>query len=268
MTNTKHRRTTSPVVDGFALNGTGLALLALTAVTAIGSTAVGAIVDTSRGFVLRSGGSIALEGNVYASSAIGALGNVTVGWGSTVNGPIEIGAARTWTNPITSWTTPQGSNIDLAWSQTRSLTAGGYGAFTSNSSTTLNLGSGTYTFSSFQLGWNGKVVANTSAGDVYLYVNGALASADATRFEKTGAGNLFLVTGGTMAFGYQANVQAALYSGGTLTFGGDSRLTGLAYAANNINAGYGSAFTFTDVPAPGTLALMGLAGCCSRRRRV
>ncbi|MCE9620419.1 MAG: hypothetical protein K8R92_11020 [Planctomycetes bacterium] len=255
------------ILNNISRKGAGFALMALTTLAAIGSAAHGGIVDTPKGFVLRSNGSMALEGNVHASGAVGALGTVTSGWGTSLDG-IETGSVHTWTNPvITSWAAPTSNNVNLAWAETRSLTAGAYGSFTSNSSTTLNLGPGNYTFSIFQLGWSGKVVANTNAGDVYLYVNGGLTTDSATRFETTGPGKLFIVTLGSMNFGYQTNLQAALYSGGAMSFGGDSRLTGLAYAGGNISAGYGATFAFSNVPAPGVSALLAVAGIIGGRRR-
>jgi hypothetical protein len=250
-------------------NHINFGLVALTAAATLGSSVLGSIIDNPNGFVLRSSGSIAIQGNVLADAGVGALGNVTVGWGSFVDGPTESGATRTWLTPaIDPWSTPGGSNISLDWSQTRSLTAGSYGALTSNSSTTLNLGPGSYTFSSFQLGWAGQVNADTTSGDVYVYVNGALSAGDATRFQATGPGTLYLISGGNSSFGYQANIEAAVYSRGTLNFGGEARLDGLAYADGNISAGYGSRFSFLTIPAPGALALIpAIAGMALRGRR-
>jgi hypothetical protein len=234
--------------------------MALAGVASMGYSALGSIVDSPGSFVLRSRGNITLDGAVTTGGAVGALGSFTQGYGSNVSGAVEMGTAHSWTDPaISTWTAPGGSAIDLGWSQTRSLTAGSYGAFTSNSSTVLNLGPGSYTFSSFQLGWSGRVVADTSAGDVYMYVHGSLNAADATRFEANGPGTLYLITHGDVSFGYQANVEAAVYSGGSLSFGAGNQLTGLGYASGNISAGYGSNFTFATVPGPGALALLPIA---------
>lgn len=234
--------------------------LALAGVAAMGSSALGSIVDSPGSFVLRSRGNITLDGAVTTGGAVGALGSFSQGYGSTVSGAVEMGTAHSWTDPaISTWTAPSGSAIDLGWAQTRSLTAGAYGAFTSNSSTVVNLGPGSYTFSSFQLGWAGRVVADTSSGDVYMYIHGALSAADSTRFEANGSGTLYLVTHGDVSFGYQANVEAAVYSGGSLSFGGANQLTGLGYASGNITAGYGSNFTFATVPGPGATALLPIA---------
>ncbi|MCE9620418.1 MAG: hypothetical protein K8R92_11015 [Planctomycetes bacterium] len=245
-------------------NGT---LLALVSAAAFTLTAQGSVIDTPKGFVLRSNVGIALAGNVHVGGKVGAVGQVTTGSGTSTDG-VETGAVHTWTSPvITSWTAPAGVNVDLDKSEVRSLTAGSYDKFTSKISSTLNLGSGVYTFSKFDLGASGKVVADTSAGDVYVYVSGAFAADGQTKFQTTGAGKLFLVALGNMTFGNQAEINAAIYGSGGVSFAGNTNLTGLVYAGGNLIVGSGSNFTFSNVPAPGVSALLAVAGIIGGRRR-
>ncbi|MCE9620420.1 MAG: hypothetical protein K8R92_11025 [Planctomycetes bacterium] len=245
----------------------GMALLALVSAGAFSSPAQASVVDTPKGFVLRSNGAISLAGNVHAGGMVGAIGHVTTGSGTSTDG-VETGSVHTWTSPvITSWVTPPGVNVDLDKSEVRSLTAGSYAQFTSKNSATLNLGSGTYTFSKFDLATSGKVVADTSAGDIYVYVSGVFSAAGKTQFQTIGAGKLFLVAIGNMSFGSQAEIQAAIYGSGAVSFAGSTHLTGLAYAGGNISVGTGSEFTFSNVPAPGVSALMAIAGIIGGRRR-
>jgi hypothetical protein len=235
----------------------------------LGSVALADVVDKPDGFVLRSNNAIQLEGNVFAGGFVGAVKNVEMGWGSKVDGKVEIGADHSWFDPVINpWAVSKGKDVSLGWAESRTLTAGSYGNLTTNSSNSILLsGAGNYMFKSFQLGWSGTVTADTSKGDVYVYVNGPLTAADSTRFQTKGDGKLFLMSMGDISFGYQSNVQAAVYSGGDLSFGGSSSLVGFGFAEGSISAGYGANFSFVPVPAPGVAALFALAGGCAGRAR-
>ncbi len=239
------------------------------AVACVGSPVLASVVDAPGGFALRSQANINLGGSTRTTGDVGALGSVTKGWDAFVDGAVEQGSTRTWFTPsLSGWSSVPGSNVYLDWSQTRSLNPGNYGALTSNSSVTLNLSAGEYGFSSFQLGWSGVVNADTSAGDVYVMVNGALSAGDATRFQVTGPGTLYLVSKGNASFGFQSQVRGAVYSDAGLTFGTQASLNGYAYAKGTIDAGYGAQFIYNTVPGPGAMALLsGAAALATGRRR-
>jgi hypothetical protein len=246
------------------LLASALVLAASAATPALASV----VVDSPGGFALRAGGTVSLGGANEVHGSVGGLGSVTQGWGSFVDGAVEIGPSRTWTNAAIGPFTAGGSNVNLGWSQSIALAAGSYGALTTNSSNTITLGPGQYAFTSFNLGWDGRVVADTTAGDVYLLVAGTLTAGDQTRFQTLGGGRLFIVSGGNASFGYKTEIDGSVYSRGALTFGGETQLRGLAYADGNLSTGYASQFSYI-IPGPGALALLPglLAGRGGRRRR-
>lgn len=238
------------------------------AATAAAPALASVVVDAPNGFALRSGGTISLGGANAVQGSVGALNSYSQGWGSFVDGAVEMGPTRTWsTAAIGPWTSG-GTNVNLGWAESTTLAAGSYGALSTNSSNTINLGAGQYAFTSFNLGWDGRVIADTTAGDVYLLVSGALNAGDQTRFETVGGGRLILVSGGNASFGYRAQIDGAVYSRGALSFGGETQLRGLASADGNLSTGYGSQFAYV-IPGPGGLALLPLlfGGLSKRRRR-
>lgn len=246
-------------------------LAAVAVAAALAAPSLGAVVtDDPAGFALRSSKSINLGGETRVEGSVGSAGNVSRGWNAFVDGDIISGTEDGWKTPDIGSFSSGGSRVSLGWAESASLEAGSYGAFTSNSSTTLKLGAGTYSFDSFQLGWAGNVVADTSAGDVYLLVNGALSAGDETRFISEGPGSLYLISKGNSSFGYKADVDGFVYSNGTLSFGTSSSLTGFAYSRGTLTTGFGSNFAFY-VPGPGSLALLPIAAAAgfgpSRRRR-
>lgn len=248
-------------------------LLAIAAAATLAAApAFGSIVtDTPNGFALRAGGAMTLASQTEVTGSVGAAGALSRGWQSTVTGDIFSNTLTGWNRPTIGSFTSGGSNIYVDWNQSRTLAAGSYGSFTSNSSTTLNLGAGSYAFSSFQLGWAGTVVADTSAGDVYLLVSGALNAGDQTQFRTVGSGTLYLVSNGSASFGYRANINAAVYSASAMSFGSETSLHGLAFAGGSMSTGYDSNFEYfsSPVPGPASLALIGVAGAfgAGRRRR-
>lgn len=249
----------------FALIG-GVALIA-----ALSSTTRGDVVDAPGGFAVRSGGSVSVGGNATIFGSLGAAGSSSLGWGSNVTGVVENGSPHTWVTPDVGPLPAAGSQaINLGWRQTMALDPGAYAALSSNSEVNVLLDAGSYVFSSFQLGWNGRVTADTSAGDVTLYVTNGLSAADQSRFNVVGGGRLTLVTGGSASFGYQSQFNGSIYSLGAQSFANESQLNGFTWANGSISIGYGSTFTYSaPVPAPGALALLltAVIGAPLRRRR-
>lgn len=264
-TNQHRTHTARPTLPlRLAFHGTA-ALVAAIAVSAQADV----ISDTPKGFVVRSQGSVSVGGNAQVHGSLGAAGSSSLGWGATVTGLNESGSPHTWTTPSIGSIPAWGSqSINLGYKQSLALNPAAYGALTSGTETQLLLGSGQYVFSSFQLGYAGRVIADTSAGDVYLYVGNALSAADQTRFEKLGGGNLFVVTGGSASFGYQSQINGSLYSNGAQSFANETRLNGLTWAGGSISIGYASVFDFAaPIPAPGALAMLGITGALVLRRR-
>ncbi|MFO0962207.1 MAG: hypothetical protein U0625_04805 [Phycisphaerales bacterium] len=251
------------------ISSSTLCAIAAAATLAAAPAFGGIVTDNPNGFALRSGGAMTLASQTEVAGSVGVAGALSRGWQSTVSGTVISNSVTGWNSPSFGSFTSGGSNVYLDWNQSRTLSAGSYGAFTSNSSTTLNLSAGTYAFSSFQLGWAGSVVANTSAGDVYVLVSGALNAGDQTQFRTVGSGRLYLVSTGSASFGYHSEITAAVYSAASMSFGSETALHGIAYAGGSLTTGYASHFEYSasPVPGPASLALIGAAGIFGGRRR-
>ncbi len=244
---------------------------ALVAATTLATPALADVItDSPNGFALRSNDSITLGGDSKVAGSVGAIKDVKSEWGSFVDGDIVIGSTSSWFTPkLPTWASG-GDRVRLGWAETVDLRAGSYGSLNADSSCTIGLSAGTYAFDSFSIGWDTTVVADTSAGDVYVLVSGALKAGDETRFKTSGEGSLYLITTGDASFGYKADVNALVYSAGKMSFGGSSTLSGLAFSEKSMTTGYGSQFAYI-IPGPASLALIpfaaGLAYGGGRRRR-
>lgn len=239
-------------------------------VAALGFQAhAGVIVDVPAGFVVRSGGSVSVGTFAALDGSLGAAGSSSLGWGATVTGSVENGSPHGWFTPnLGTLPAPGSQAINLGWRETRALDPGAYGSFTSNSETQLLLSAGDYVFSNFQLGWAGQVIADTSAGDVYLNVGNALSAGSETRFGSTGPGTLYLVTGGSASFDWRSQINGRLYTLGAQSFGSETRLDGLTWAAGSISIGHASSFNYSaPITAPGAVALLVITAGLMRRRR-
>ncbi|MBX3356109.1 MAG: hypothetical protein KF724_10500 [Phycisphaeraceae bacterium] len=257
-------RPTSPL--RLALSGT----VALVAALGLSSaTHADVVIDSPDGFVIRSGGSTTVGGASLIEGSLGAGGAFDLGWGSKITGVIEKGSPHTWLSPTIGDMPPWGKvSINLDWREKASLAPGAYAGFSSNSETTLLLSAGEYVFSKFQLGWAGVVMADTSGGDVYLYIGDSLSAGANTRFVTNGGGSLYIIAGGSASFDFRSEIEGLLYTKGSQNFGSETRLTGLTWSAGSISVGYGSTFEYSaPIPTPAALALLGLTGVLLRRRR-
>jgi len=259
---------THPVRPTSPLRMALMSTVALVAAT-VSSASADVIIDAPNGFAVRSNGAVSVGGAAQILGSLGAAGGSSIGWGATVTGSIENGSPHSWFTPQLGSMPSVGSQaINLGYQQSLSLAPGAYGAFTSNSQALLSLTAGQYVFSNFNLGYMGRVVADTSAGDVYLYVGNALSTGSETTFERTGPGNLFIVTGGSASFDYRTQVNGSLYSLGSQAFGSETRLNGLTWSGGSISVGYASVFNYAaPVPAPSALILLGATGALVLRRR-
>lgn len=249
-----------------------ITLLAISATAAVAAACFGGIEDRPNDFVLRSLKDITLGGDSTARGSVGADGSIRMGWGAKVTGKAESGERGSWVAPeLPTWRWEDGRDVSLGWSQAARLDPGSYGTLKTDSSARIDLTAGDYNFRSMDLGWAGRVVADTREGDVYLYIAGGLTAGDATSFETIGDGTLYLVTDGPATFGYRSMIDAAIYSKDSLNFGNAASLTGFAFAEGSINAEYGSSFTYSGaVPGPAAAALLAMSAgvvAGSRRRR-
>lgn len=227
------------------------------------------VTDQPDGYAVRSQGSVSVGARSTIFGSLGAAGNASIGSNAVVTGDLSTGTPYSWYTPSTGDIPGGGStNINVAKNGSLSLDAGTYGKFTSGSSATLLLSNGEYVFTSFDLAKAGRVIADTSAGDITLFVGNSLSSASETIFQNNGGGNLTIVTGGSASFGSGSSMNALLYSRGSQSFGSSFSLTGLTWANGSISIGADSTFNFAaPVPAPAALALLGLAAAATRRRR-
>ncbi len=243
--------------------------LAALAAASLGAAAqAGVIIDSPDGFALRSEGSTSLGADVFVDGSAGARGAMEIGWNAKITGLIEKGPESTWKTPDLGKLPEAGTKtISLGWKETVALDPGAWGKVAIGDSATLLLSAGDYAVKSFSSGWAGTVVADTSKGDVYLYVNGSLKAGDEARFLTTGPGSLYLITGGESAFGYKSQLTGMLYSQGSTAFGSESLVNGYVWSGGAISAGWKSEFNYSaPIPAPGAAAL-GLAALAVARRR-
>lgn len=227
------------------------------------------VVDAPDGYVVRSQGSVSVGSQAQLFGSLGAAGNASVNSSAVVTGEVSSGTPYNWFTPSTGASFPSAgtTNISLAKAQTLALDTGTYGSFSGGTSANLLLDAGAYVFSSFSVGSKGTVVADTSAGDVYLYVTKALSAGSESKFENSGPNNFYILTQGNASFGSKASVEAAVYSFGAQTYGTSSTLTGLTWANGNVSVGSKATFTYAaPVPVPGALALLGVAGVLARVR--
>lgn len=247
----------------FALIGTAALVAALSS-----SAKADLIIDQPDGYAVRSQGSVSLGARVTIDGSLGAAGSASFGAGSVVTGDVSTGTPYTWFRPDVGTIPPWGStNINVARDRSLALDPGAYGKFTSGTGASLLLSAGEYVFRSFDLARAGTVIADTSAGDVTLYVGEMLKGAAQVRFETIGPGTLFIVTGGSASFGNDARLTASLYSLGAQSFSSRTLLTGTTWSGGSISIGADSTFTYASIPTPGAVALLALAGVYGRRRR-
>jgi len=247
----------------FALIGTAALVAALS------STATAdLIVDNPDGYAVRSQGSVSAGARVLIEGSLGAAGNASLGANSVVTGELSTGTPYAWFTPsvgsLPSWGT---KDIAVGKNKSLSLDAGVYDKFTSSQGASLVLDAGEYVFSTFDLAKAGRVLADTSAGDVYLYIGKQMSASSDTVFETTGGGNLFIVTGGAASFGSGANIQASLYSLGSQSFGSSTQFLGTTWSGGAVSIGADSVFMYSSVPSPAAVALLAIAGLVGRRRR-
>lgn len=220
------------------------------------------VVDTPGGYVVRSQGSVNVGSNADLFGSLGAAGNASVSASAVVTGEVSSGTPYHWFTPsVGSFPSAGSTNINIAKNQSLTLDAGTYGSFNGASGADLLLDAGSYVFSSFSIGNKGVIVADTSGGDVYLFVTNALHAGSESRFENSGPNNFYILTQGNASFGSKASIEAAVYSLGSQSFGSSSTLNGLTWADGNVSVGSKSTFTYAaPVPMPGAFALLGIAG--------
>jgi len=259
---TTPNRPTSPL--RFALIGT----VALVAALSNGARA-DLINDIPDGYAVRSQGSVSVGANARIAGSLGAAGNASLANGAVVTGDLSTGTPYSWHTPSIGGLPSAGStNVNVAKNGSLALDAGIYDKFTSGSSATLTLTAGEYVFSSFDLAKAGRLLADTSTGDIKIYVTNKLTSASETIYDNIGGGNLTIVTGGSASFGSKSSIEALLYSLGSQSFGSNTLFNGLTWAGGSVSIGQGSEFNFAGpVPAPAGLALLGAAAALTRRRR-
>lgn len=247
----------------------GLNLIGAIALAAALSSPLHAdVVDAPGGYVLRSQGNVSVGSDADLFGSLGAAGNASVSASAVVTGEVSSGTPYNWFTPsVGSFPSAGSTNISVSKNQSLTLDAGAYGSFNGATSADLLLDAGSYVFSSFSIGSKGMVVADTSAGDVYLFVTKALQAGSETKFENSGPNNFFILTQGNASFGSKASIEAAVYSLGSQSFGSSSTLNGLTWADGNVSVGSKSTFTYAaPVPVPGAVALLGIAGVLASGR--
>lgn len=259
---TTPNRPTSPLRLAFI--GTAALVAALSSVAA-----ADVIIDSPNGYAVRSQGAVSVGAHSTINGSLGAAGSASIGNGAVVTGQLSTGSPYSWYTPTIGSLPSSGSlDVNIAKNGSLSLSAGAYDQFTTGASATLMLGAGQYVFRSFDLAKSGRVLADTSAGDITIYVTNGLSSASETIYQNSGGGNLTIVTGGSASFGSHSSISALIYSLGAQSFGSSSLVNGLTWANGSISIGSGSQFNFASpVPAPAAMALLAAAAMTTRRRR-
>ena len=137
---------------------------------------------------------------------------------------------------------PGGSNINVPYNTTQSIAPGNYGQVYVDSSATLNLQPGTYTF-------NGNVHVNSSAtvtitspGLTKIYINGRFDTGNASVINSTGASGtetLFVYATSEVALQNATQAYAVIYSKARATLQNNMNFYGAVTSENYVILGYG-----------------------------
>jgi len=232
-------------------------------VTVTGPIAAARRLDIDRGSLVRGDASYGTEAWVHASATIeGDLGQDLLSvdrWAPTlIDEPVS------WNSLAGSTYYARGADVALAPDVCGGLNMDRDG--------TLRLTAGTYDLGSVWLGRDAHVVADTSAGDVHVYIAGSLSADRGTTFETTGGGSLVFLADASVSLGRGVQADAGFYSFGTLGVETDGHITGRLYSAGDMWLGQDvevQGLGPGHLPEPATLALV-LAGAgflLHRRRR-
>ena len=136
---------------------------------------------------------------------------------------------------------------------------------------TITLTGGTYDLGSVWLGRDVTLVADTSAGDVVLNVDGSLSTDSGVTFTDTGAGAFLVQADRAIYLGQSTQAEASFRSYASLEIDADSEILGRLYAAGDVWLGRNTSVDGGiggPVPEPATLALLGtgFAAIMLRRR--
>lgn len=238
------------------------------------------------------GRNIFVDGSIDAGRDIGIdrdshiTGNATYGrngWANnqaTIDGTFEQGTPASpatpdsWevTDPTPRWSpasTAYGSeNQNISSGQTTALQAGQYRDLWAGRNATLELGAGEYNFRNVSLDSGVSILADTTAGDIFLIADRDFSLASDGLIDVTGPGNVWVFSGKDIWLGSGAHANATLIADRNMWIDGDSMIQGQLYAGDSLGLGNGVVVDATGVPEPGLTVLLG-AGMLwlSRRHR-
>lgn len=137
---------------------------------------------------------------------------------------------------------PGGSNISVAYGNTQSISPGNYGQVFVDSTATLNLTPGTYTFNG-NVNFNSNAILTiTSPGLTKIYINGRLDTGNASVINSTGASGtetLFVYATSEVALQNATQAYAVIYSKARATLQNNMNFYGAVTSENYVILGYG-----------------------------
>jgi MYXO-CTERM domain-containing protein len=144
----------------------------------LGALVNGGAVQTMLGVSARSGdiiskGPVSLSSNAFVGGSVKSGGAVTRQAGATVQGTISQNVANLAVPAAPAFETvtfPGGAIVSVVKNQTTSINPGGFSSVTVNGGGTLQLKTGRYLMNSFDVESGAKVVLNSSAGPVEIFV--------------------------------------------------------------------------------------------------
>lgn len=215
------------------------------------------------------GNTTTISGDLYYQAAVAVSPGVSVS-GSTTQTSSGSAPWNTVNNPGTyTW---GGSNVSLSHGESINLAAGTYQDFSTQTDGRVTLSAGEYQFRSVSWSHRTIITADTSGGDIVLYVGTDLDTATDVTLDNTGSGTVYLVVNDDISFSHRNNIEAAVYGfGSSVDFSGnDSQFTGTIYAAGDISLGHRTRLTYQfNQPIPGAPTLAGItiaAGFAAIRR--
>lgn len=240
--------------------------------TAHGDTSLGTGVNMLGD--LRSSGSVFINRNSTIYGDVVHGGGFSTGRNVTIAGGVSVGMANpdSWEpqfRPVPTLSTTGSGTISFGVSSNVNLDPGDYGHLSIDRNSTLLLSAGTYNFDSVSLARDVAVLMDNVSGGITINLVGDATFGSRVSFDliDDAGGGLLFQSGGNTLFHRNAVIEGDFrVFGDSLTLRRDVAVRGSLYSNGSISLGPG----VVVVPSPSgavVLAMFGLAGIASRRRR-